>query len=137
MIQQKAAELLFSISPSKRTLADLKHAIDQAGQAQKYAFIVINLLSVRVSPMFVVLTIRLFASLAADKSHMLPYSREIADQRRKYGESMLRKGAEHLGTQEQYEAEVREKLDTARQKRQEEKERVSALEACFSFQRFH
>ncbi|KAF8585877.1 RNA polymerase II-associated protein [Ramaria rubella] len=105
MIQQKAAELLFSISPSKRTLEDLKHAIDQAVHAQK-----------------------LFASLAADKSHALPYSREIADQRRKYGESMLRKGAEHLGTQEQYESEVREKLDTARQKRQEEKDRVSALE---------
>ena len=38
MIQQKAAELLFSISPSKRSLEELKHAVNQAGHAQKYGF---------------------------------------------------------------------------------------------------
>jgi hypothetical protein len=36
MIQQKAAELLFSIPPSKRSLEDLKHAVEQAGHAQRY-----------------------------------------------------------------------------------------------------
>ena len=36
MIQQKAAELLFSINPSKRSLDEVKRAIDQAGQALKY-----------------------------------------------------------------------------------------------------
>lgn len=75
---------------------------------------------------------RLFASLAADTSVPLPYSHEIADQRRKYGESMLRKAADHLGTQEEWESQVREKLDAARQKRQEERERVSALEVRVS-----
>lgn len=53
----------------------------------------------------------------------------MADQRRKYGESMVRKAPEHLAAQEEWEAQIRERLDTARQKRQEEKERVSALEA--------
>ncbi|KAF8513907.1 RNA polymerase II-associated protein [Hysterangium stoloniferum] len=105
MIQQKATELLFAMPPAKRSLEDLKRAIDQANHAQK-----------------------LFGSLAADKAQNLPYNREIADQRRKYGESMLRKGAEHLGTQEQYETEMKEKLELARQKRQEEKDRINALE---------
>lgn len=73
--------------------------------------------------------IRLFASLAADPSQPLPYSREMADHRRKYGDSMLRKAADHLAAQEEWELQVREKLDAARQKRQEEKDRISALEA--------
>jgi RNA polymerase-associated protein CTR9 len=59
---------------------------------------------------------------------MVPYSREMADQRRKYGDSMLRRGDEHLTTQRQFEAEARAKLDAARQKRQEERERQEALE---------
>ncbi|KAH7920613.1 TPR-like protein [Leucogyrophana mollusca] len=105
MIQQKAAELLFGINPTKRSLKDLEWAISQAGHAQ-----------------------RLFGSLAADQSPLVPYSREIADQRRKYGESMLRRGDEHLATQKQVEAEAQAKLDAARRKRQEEKERLQALE---------
>jgi hypothetical protein len=35
MIEQKAAEMLFSVAPAKRTLADLEKAINQAGHAQK------------------------------------------------------------------------------------------------------
>ncbi|KAL0956914.1 hypothetical protein HGRIS_003018 [Hohenbuehelia grisea] len=105
MIQQKSAEMLFAIPPSKRTLKDLKRAIDQAGHAQK-----------------------LFASLAADKSPMVPYSRDIADQRRKYGDIMLRKGDEHLESQRQFESETQAKLDAARAKRQEEKDKQEALE---------
>ncbi|KAJ6594521.1 RNA polymerase II-associated protein [Mycena capillaripes] len=105
MIQQKSAEMLFSLPTKKRTLKDLKRSIDLALNAQK-----------------------LFASLAGDKASMVPYSREIADQRRKYGDIMLRKSEEHLTAQKQYEGEVQAKLDTARQKRQEEKERQGALE---------
>ncbi|OBZ70980.1 Tetratricopeptide repeat protein 1 [Grifola frondosa] len=105
MIQQKAAELLLSVPPAKRSLKDLQQAIEQAGHAQK-----------------------LFASLAADKSPLVPYSRDIADQRRKYGDSMLRRCDEHLATQRQWEAETQAKLDAARQRRQEEKERQEALE---------
>ncbi|KII92703.1 hypothetical protein PLICRDRAFT_51061 [Plicaturopsis crispa FD-325 SS-3] len=105
MIQQKAAEMLFSVKPSKRTLKDMQRAIEQAGHAQK-----------------------LFASLAADKAPLVPYNREIADQRRKYGDSMLRRGEEHLATQRQFEAEAQAKLEDARQKRREERERQEALE---------
>ncbi|TDL26025.1 TPR-like protein [Rickenella mellea] len=105
MIEQKAAEMLFSISPSKRSLTDLQRAIDQGAHAQK-----------------------LFASLAADKSPSLPYNKDIADQRRKYGDSMLRKGDEHLATQRQYEDELDAKLQGARQKRQEERDRLTAIE---------
>lgn len=38
MIEQKAAEMLFATAPAKRTLADLKRAVDQGVHAQKYAF---------------------------------------------------------------------------------------------------
>ncbi|KAJ6465111.1 RNA polymerase II-associated protein [Mycena vitilis] len=105
MIQQKSAEMLFGLPTKRRTLKDLQRSIGLALNAQK-----------------------LFASLASDKAPMVPYSREIADQRRKYGDNMLRKSEEHLATQKQYEGEVQAKLDTARQKRQEEKDRQGALE---------
>ncbi|KIJ58709.1 hypothetical protein HYDPIDRAFT_33920 [Hydnomerulius pinastri MD-312] len=105
MIQQKAAELLFGLSPAKRTLKDLEWAISQGVHAQ-----------------------RIFASLASDPSQLVPYSREIADQRRKYGESMLRKGDEHLASQREFEAEAQARIDAARQKRTEERERVEAAE---------
>jgi RNA polymerase-associated protein CTR9 len=45
MIQQKSAELLFSLEPSKRTTEELKVAIDHAQQAVKYVFISIPALS--------------------------------------------------------------------------------------------
>ncbi|KAG6897532.1 hypothetical protein C0992_000517 [Termitomyces sp. T32_za158] len=105
MIQQKSAEMLFAISPAKRTLKDLQRVIDQAAQAQK-----------------------LFGSLASDKSSMVPYSRDIADQRRKYGDSMLRKGDEHLAAQRQFETEAQAKINAARRKRQEEKEKQEEVE---------
>ncbi|KAF8198079.1 RNA polymerase II-associated protein [Pholiota molesta] len=105
MIQQKSAELVFSIKVAKRTLKDLQKVIDSASHAQK-----------------------LFASLASDKSPVVPYDREIADQRRKYGDSLLRKAEEHLANQRQFEADTQSRLEAARQRRQEEKERQEALE---------
>ncbi|KAF7357881.1 Tetratricopeptide repeat protein 1 [Mycena venus] len=105
MIQQKSAEMLFALPTTKRTLKDLKRSIDLAHNAQK-----------------------LFAALASDKASMVPYSREIADQRRKYGDTMLRRSEEHLAAQKQHESEQQAKMDSARQKRQEEKERQGALE---------
>ena len=38
MIQQKAAELMMSVPPAKRSLKDLQRAIEQAAHAQKYGF---------------------------------------------------------------------------------------------------
>lgn len=76
---------------------------------------------------------RLWASLAADKSPVVPYSREMADQRRKYGENMLRRCEEHLTTQRQYEEENHKKLQEARQRRQAEKDRIDAAEVRYRF----
>ncbi|OSX65808.1 hypothetical protein POSPLADRAFT_1064500 [Postia placenta MAD-698-R-SB12] len=105
MIQQKAAEMLLSIAPAKRSLKELQRAIEQASHAQK-----------------------LFTSLAADKSPLVPYNRDMADQRRKYGDSMLRKCDEHLAAQRKWEAEAQAKLEAARQRRQHEKDQQEALE---------
>ncbi|KAK0187153.1 hypothetical protein F5146DRAFT_765441 [Armillaria mellea] len=105
MIQQKSPEMLFTIDPSKRTLKDLRHVINQAAHAQK-----------------------IFGSLASDESENVPYGRDIADQRQKCGDSMLRKGDEHLANQKQYEDRAQAKLFDARQKRQEERDRMEAQE---------
>ncbi|KAF5322225.1 hypothetical protein D9619_001333 [Psilocybe cf. subviscida] len=98
MIEQKSAELLFSLPVAKRTLKDLQRVIEAANSAQK-----------------------LFASLAADKAPAVPYDRDIADQRRKYGDGMLRKAEEHLANQRAHEAETLSKQEAARYKRQQEK----------------
>jgi len=71
---------------------------------------------------------RIFASLAADKSQAVPYDRDIADNRRKYGDGMLRKAEEHLANQRKYEAETLARLESARQRRREDKERQEAIE---------
>lgn len=70
----------------------------------------------------------IFQSLALDKSPSVPYSRDIADQRRKYGDSVLRRCDEHLASQKQHETETQTKLEEARRKRQEEKAQLEALE---------
>ncbi|KIY69855.1 TPR-like protein [Cylindrobasidium torrendii FP15055 ss-10] len=104
MIQQKAAEMMFTLDVTKRKLADLKHVIDQAAHAQK-----------------------LFASLASDKGQT-PYSTDIADQRRKYGENMLRKGQEHLAAQRTHEEKDEQKRSAAREHLRAEQERRAAEE---------
>ena len=73
---------------------------------------------------------RLFASLAADTATILPYSKDLADQRRKYGEGMMRKAEEHLSIQRQYEEENEAKLKEARERRQKEREAKQILEVC-------
>ncbi|KAH8118914.1 TPR-like protein [Phellopilus nigrolimitatus] len=105
MIEQKAAEMLFAMAPAKRMLVDLKIAVQQGKHANE-----------------------LFKSLAADNSPNIPYSRDIADQRKKYGDSLMRRGDEHLAEQEQYEAAQEARLAEARQKRQDEKARAGAAE---------
>jgi hypothetical protein len=71
---------------------------------------------------------RLFAALAEDKSATLPYKREVADQRRKYGDVMLRKADDQLEKQREYEAEQNARLEAARQKRFEEKRKLEEAE---------
>ncbi|KAH9991808.1 RNA polymerase II-associated protein [Russula vinacea] len=105
MIQQKSAELLFSLPPAKRTLADLERGIARATHAQK-----------------------MFGSLAADPASAVPYDRDLAEERKKYADSMLRRSEEHMSAQRQYEAEQAARLEGARQKRAAERERIEALE---------
>lgn len=128
MIQQKAAELMFGLGPAKRTLKDLEWAIAQANFAQRYD------IYLRPTGPFtdLYMIFSIFGSLAADTSPFLPYNAELADQRRKYGESMLRRADEHLTAQREFEAEAQARLEAARQKRQEEKQRQEALEVCHS-----
>ncbi|KAH9988468.1 RNA polymerase II-associated protein [Russula compacta] len=105
MIQQKSAELLFSLAPTKRTLADLERGIARAVHAQK-----------------------MFGSLAANPASAVPYDRDLAEERKKYADSMLRRAEEHLSAQRQYEAEQAARMEGARQRRAAERERVEALE---------
>jgi RNA polymerase-associated protein CTR9 len=59
----------------------------------------------------------------------------MAQQRFKYGETMLRKSTEHLAVQTQHENELKAKLEGARRQRQEEKERLDVIQVtlfnCF------
>ena len=70
----------------------------------------------------------MFQALAQDKSPSVPYSRDIADQRRKYGDSVLRRCDDQLAIQKQHESETQAKLEEARRRRQEEKAQHEALE---------
>jgi RNA polymerase-associated protein CTR9 len=108
MIQQKSAELLFSLQPTKRTLADLERGIARAVHAQK-----------------------MFGSLAADPANAVPYDRLLAEERKKYADSMLRRSEEHLSAQRQYEAEQTARLEGARQRRAAERERIETVEVSF------
>ena len=123
MIEQKSAEMLFSIPAQKRTLKDLQRVIEQAKHAQKSVFTIFHPRSSYPN-----VPCRLFASLAEDKSPTLPYKREVADQRRKYGDVMLRKAEDQLETQRDYEAEQNARLEAARQKRSEEKRKLEEAE---------
>lgn len=105
MIQQKSAELLFSLPPTKRTLAELQRGIAHAVHAQK-----------------------MFASLASDPASAVPYDRDLAEERKKYADSMMRRAEEHLSAQRQHEGEQAARMEGARQRRAAERERVEALE---------
>ncbi|KAH9053217.1 RNA polymerase II-associated protein [Lactarius vividus] len=105
MIQQKSAELLFSLPPTKRTLAELQRGIAHATHAQK-----------------------MFGSLASDPASAVPYDRDLAEERKKYADSMLRRAEEHLSAQRQHEGEQAARMEGARQRRAAERERVETLE---------
>ena len=123
-MMQKAAEMMFSIPLAKRQLADLESAIEQGAKAQRY----LSPTDLSRLSKFDGRENRLFTSLAADEAPSLPYEKNIADQRRKYGDNMMRKADEHLQTQRQYDGEKAEKLAYAKKLRQEEREKQEALE---------
>ncbi|KAK8870014.1 hypothetical protein IAR55_000584 [Kwoniella newhampshirensis] len=107
MIQQKAAEMLFSLEPSKRTLEELQVGLKQAQQAANT-----------------------FRALANDKSGALPYDADLADQRARYGDGLLRRAPAELQRQEAYEGETQARVEEARRMRAEELARIQAAEAA-------
>ncbi|TXT09174.1 hypothetical protein VHUM_02648 [Vanrija humicola] len=106
MIQQKAAEIMLSLDPSKRTLSELQLALKNAQDA-----------------------VGIFRSLADDKSGPLPYDADMADQRARYGEGLLRKAPEQVAKQEAFEGETAARVEEARRVRAEEQERINAAAA--------
>ncbi|KAI5834670.1 hypothetical protein K523DRAFT_412179 [Schizophyllum commune Tattone D] len=105
MITQKPAELLLNaqIQPHQRELDTLQWAIDCAHTAQK-----------------------LYAALSADESPVLPYSRDIADQRHTYGNNLLRRADEALQKQREYENTINAEHESTRRMLQEKRERKEA-----------
>ena len=69
---------------------------------------------------------RLFSSLAADEAKNLPYNKEIADQRRKYGESMLRKSEGHMTLQIEYERKAQAAIESAKRLQDEKTQLMQA-----------
>ncbi|ORY32073.1 putative Pol II transcription elongation factor [Naematelia encephala] len=94
MIQQKAAEMLLALDPAKRTLEELNRALDQAQQAANT-----------------------FRVLADDRSGALPYDVDLADQRARYGDGLLRKAPEQIARQEEYEGQAAARVEEARKLR--------------------
>ncbi|KAH7100332.1 hypothetical protein BKA62DRAFT_706704 [Auriculariales sp. MPI-PUGE-AT-0066] len=105
MIQQKAGEMMFGLEASRREMAELRRAIDMAERAQL-----------------------LFSALAADISSGLPYNKELADQRRLYGDGLLRRKDEHIAKQEAHERDLDARKAAAKQRRDDEKERIETAE---------
>ena len=70
----------------------------------------------------------MFGSLAADPASAVLYDCDLAEERKKDADSMLRCSEEHMSVQCQYEAE-----QDAWQKRAAERERIEALEVRAPF----
>lgn len=80
-----------------------------------------------------VLTNSTFRALASDKSGALPYDADLADQRARYGDGLLRRAPEQVTRQESYESEAFARVEEVRKLRQAEAERIRAAEVCPSF----
>ncbi|POW05646.1 hypothetical protein PSTT_09584 [Puccinia striiformis] len=115
LVQQKGLELLVDLPPSKRTLAEIKTAIADAQSAQEDLG-----LSVIAS--------RAFGELAAKPAGTVPFDIDIAHQRKRYGESLLRRTSELSESQEAYESSEIAKIERARQERENERQKLAEAE---------
>lgn len=105
LIQQKGLELLLDLDAAKRTLSDIKIAITDAQAAQEA-----------------------FGMLASQKPGSVPFETDIAHQRKRYGESLLRRTAEIQDAQQEYESTESAKIERARQEREAERQRIADAE---------
>lgn len=69
-----------------------------------------------------------FRALADDQTRPLPYDTDLADQRARYGDGLLRKAPEQLARQETYEGEAATRVEEAKRLRAEEQEKIRAAE---------
>lgn len=74
------------------------------------------------------LTNSTFRALAGDKSGALPYDADLADQRARYGDGLLRRAPEQVSRQEAYENEAQARVEEVRKLRAAEQERIRAAE---------
>jgi RNA polymerase-associated protein CTR9 len=103
MIQQKGAEIMLALDPSRRTLDELKAALKDAQES-----------------------VNTFRSLAHDKGP-LPYDAEIANQRSRYGENLLQnQGPKQIALQEAFEGDAAARVEESRRARAEEQARIEA-----------
>jgi RNA polymerase-associated protein CTR9 len=58
----------------------------------------------------------------------LPYDADLADQRARYGDGLLKRAPEQLSKQEGYEGEFKARVEEARRARAEEQARIQAAE---------
>jgi RNA polymerase-associated protein CTR9 len=106
VIEQKASELVFSLPVAKRTLEELNEALEHSTHAQNLLFL-----------------------LSEDNSAGgLPYDRDMAQQRHRYGTALLRKGADQVLQQEKHEGDHKAKIEAAREVRTAEKAAAEAKE---------
>lgn len=70
----------------------------------------------------------LFRLLADNPEKPAPYDTDLADQRAKYGESLLRRAPDQIEKQETYEKEQSTKHEIAKRKRAEEKARLDEIQ---------
>jgi len=105
LVQQKGLELLVDLPPSQRTLVEIKTAIADAQSAQEA-----------------------FGELAAKPAGTVPFDIDIAHQRKRYGESLLRRTSELSESQEAYESSEIAKIEKARQEREIERQKLAEAE---------
>ncbi|KAH8080146.1 Pol II transcription elongation factor [Filobasidium floriforme] len=105
MIQQKTAEVILALDPSKRSLQEVEQVIEQAKSS----------------------TI-IFRNLSETRERPLPYDVDLVDQRSKYGEGLLRRADDQRQKQMTWENEQTERHLEAVRRRQEERRKLEQIE---------
>lgn len=70
----------------------------------------------------------MFRALADDTTTPLPYDKDLADQRARYGDGLLRKAPDQISRQQEFEGQAAARVEEARKARAEEQARIQAAE---------
>lgn len=124
LIRQRGLELLQGLPAQKRRLAEIQTAIADAEKAQEYVK-----RSFGVSGISLILyRVRSFAELALNKNINVTYSTDLVDQRRRYGEGLIKRAAQTVQEQEDWEQNEQNKVEMARRDREAERARQAEEE---------